>query len=100
MWLKMRNISNRVSTIYYRVNNAIIRPKAYKWKITILILIFPSPVCFIMLIFSSHVAEFFPIQVFYVADCSSPVFNVAPSQQGDVVWMLPEEKRQPRLLGI
>ena len=55
---------------------------------------------FIMLIFSSHVAEFFPIQVFYVADFSSPVFNVAPSQQGDVVWMLPEEKRQPRLLGI
>ena len=53
-----------------------------------------------MLIFSSHVAEFFPIQVFYVADFSSPVFNVAPSQQGDVVWMLPEEKRQPRLLGI
>ena len=50
--------------------------------------------------FSAHVAEFFPIQVFYVADFSSPVFNVAPSQQGDVVWMLPEEKRQPRLLGI
>ena len=92
----MRNISNRVSTIYNRANNAIFRPKAYKWKITILILIFPSPVCFIMLIFSSHVAEFFLQYRFSMLQIFRHLFSMLPRVSKEMLYGCSRKKKGNR----